>query len=323
VNHNGGWMAFGADGYLYISTGDGGGANDQHGSPGNGQSRNTLLGKILRIDVDNGDPYGIPDGNPYKGSLSLRNEIWAFGLRNPWRCSFDRQTGDLWIGDVGQDTREEVDIIPAGVSGLNFGWRPREGLIQNPYSAYAKETPVTPATDPVFDYPHSTSATINGKCITGGYVYRGSQVPELQGKYVFGDYVNGRFWTLTPNGTNFTVQEITSEVNPSPKQITGLSSFGEGTTGELYACDLGGKIFRLTSTTPPGIQLAALRTLTGDLQISFNANAGQAYVLEAADTLPALNYWTTITNVPPDVARTVRLTSPVTGAQRYFRVRTP
>jgi glucose/arabinose dehydrogenase len=317
-NHNGGWLAFGPDGYLYISAGDGGGAYDAHGSFGNGQNRNTMLGKILRIDVDNGDPYGIPDGNPFKGSLSMQNEIWAFGLRNPWRCSFDRLTGDLWIGDVGQDTREEIDLIPAGAGGLNFGWRPREGIIQT--SRYANEKPVTAAVEPIFDYGHNGA----GASVTGGYVYRGTKLPELQGKYIFGDYVVGKFWTITPNGTNsVAAEEITSQIN-SPKQIGGLSSFGEDASGELYICDLAdGQIFRIVSLAPPGITLSAVRAITGDLQITFNANASQAYVLEASDQLPSQNSWTTVTNVLAAPARSVTLSAPVTGAQRYFRLRAP
>jgi glucose/arabinose dehydrogenase len=317
-NHNGGWTAFGPDGYLYISTGDGGGGYDQHGGIGNGQNRMTYLGKLLRIDVDNGEPYSIPEGNPYRASLSLLNEIWAFGLRNPWRCSFDRETGDLWIGDVGQDQHEEIDVIPAGVGGLNFGWRAREGLIHTPSPVPSNEEPITPAVNPVYDYSHSV-----GQSVTGGYVYRGNAVPELRGKYLFGDYVTGRFWALTPDssGTNGTTVEITAQINPAPKQIGGVSSFGEDATGELYICDLAdGQIFRIVSADSPGITLAASRSNNGDLQISFNASANQAYILEG---MQAFGYtsWTTVTNVPAETARSITLSTPVTGEQRYFRLR--
>ncbi len=315
-NHNGGWTAFGPDGYLYFSAGDGGGGYDQHGGNGNGQNRTTFLGKILRIDVDNGETYSIPEGNPYRGSLSLLNEIWAFGLRNPWRCSFDRETGHLWIGDVGQDQREEIDVIPSGVGGLNFGWRPREGAIHTPAPVPASEQPVTAAISPVYDYDHTV-----GKSVTGGYVYRGNLAPELRGKYLFADYVSGRFWALTPDatGTNGTAVEITSQVNPAPKQIGGVSSFGEDAAGEVYICDLSdGQVFRIVSTTPPGIQLAAKRAENGDLQITFAATANQAYVLEGTEDYST---WTTVTNVPADAARTVTLTTPVTGERRYFRLR--
>jgi glucose/arabinose dehydrogenase len=318
ANHNGGWTAFGPDGYLYISAGDGGGAYDQHGGIGNGQNRMTYLGKILRIDVDNGDPYSIPDGNPYRASLSLLNEIWAFGLRNPWRCSFDRETGNLWIGDVGQDQHEEIDVIPAAVGGLNFGWRAREGFIHTPPPISATEQPITPAIEPVYDYNHSI-----GKSVTGGYVYRGSRVPELKGKYLFGDYVTGRFWAFTPDatGTNGTAVEITAQINPAPKQIGGISSFGEDATGELYICDLAdGQIFRIVNAEATGIQLSATRANNGDLQITFGANANQAYTLEGADAF-AYTAWTTVTNVPADAARTVTFTTPVTGERRYFRLR--
>jgi glucose/arabinose dehydrogenase len=317
ANHNGGWLGFGKDGYLYISTGDGGGANDVHGSPGNGQSRNTFLGKILRIDVDQGERYGIPESNPYRGSLSMTNEVWAFGLRNPWRCSFDRETGDLWIGDVGQDTREEVDVIPAGVGGLNFGWRPREGSIQN--AVYPRETPVTAAIEPVYDYTHGS-----GRSITGGYVYRGSKIAELRGKYVFADYSSARFWEITPSGTNGMTREITAELNPNPKQINSVSSFGEDASGEIYICDYtDGQIFRIASSNV-AITVQATQSANGDLQISFNASASQSYALESIEALgTASAAWTVVTNVPAGNSRLVQLTQPVTGAQRYFRLRTP
>jgi glucose/arabinose dehydrogenase len=315
-NHNGGWMGFGPDGFLYISSGDGGGADDRHGNPGNGQGRNTLLGKILRIDVNVEQGYGIPDGNPYKGADSMRNEIWAFGLRNPWRCSFDRETGELWIADVGQGEREEIDVMPAGTGGLNFGWRVREGLKQN--RSYPNEVTVTPATDPIHDYSHSF-----GLSVTGGYVYRGATVPELRGKYIFGDYSSTRFWTLNREGTNVVVTEVTSELNPSPKQINSLSSFGEDAAGEIYICDhTDGQIYRIASTTPSGISLQAARVEEG-LQISFPAAENQEYVLESSESLGPQYSWTTLTNVPAESARTVSLTQPVTGTARYFRVRTP
>ncbi|MEK7412415.1 MAG: PQQ-dependent sugar dehydrogenase, partial [Planctomycetota bacterium] len=182
VNHNGGWLGFGPDGKLYIGTGDGGGANDQHGTIGNGQDRTVLLAKILRIDVDGAQPYSIPADNPYSTHATFRKEIWCFGLRNPWRCSFDRTTGDLWFGDVGQGSREEVDVVPAGQKNLNFGWRPREGSIRNPSTLIpTTELPVTTATEPVTDY-----ARAGGSTVIGGYVYRGSSMPWLQGTYLYG-----------------------------------------------------------------------------------------------------------------------------------------
>jgi glucose/arabinose dehydrogenase len=238
-NHNGGWIGFGLDGYLYIATGDGGGGNDQHGTIGNAQDRTTLLGKILRIDVDNGDPYSIPTSNPYFGDAIFKQEIFAFGMRNPWRCSIDRTTGDLWIGDVGEGAREEIDFNPAGVVGVNYGWRPREGTIANPSLT---ETPVTTATDPIYNYPRTL-----GNCVTGGYIYRGTWIPELQGKYLFGDYGSSRFWTITQS-------------SPSPQEQTSIFStvgvgnpvsFGEDGVGELLVLDLAdGELFRLVPDPP-------------------------------------------------------------------------
>jgi glucose/arabinose dehydrogenase len=261
-NHNGGWLGFGLDGYLYIAAGDGGGGNDQHGTIGNGQSRTTLLGKILRLDVDNGDPYAIPDGNPYKGDPAFLNEIWAFGLRNPFRCSIDRQTGDLWIGDVGQNTREEIDFDPAGSGGLNFGWRPREGTIATPGIS---ETPVTTATGPVFDYGRTVGTTV-----IGGFVYRGSKIPELEGKYVFGDYGSLTFWVMTHNGSTFTAQDQTSVFNPS-NAIQSLTSFGEDGVGELYICDYtAGAIFAIVPGHPVAADdsLVRARNSAGKINVS-------------------------------------------------------
>ncbi len=252
-NHNGGWLGFGRDGFLYIALGDGGGSNDVHGTIGFGQDRTSLLGKILRIDVDNGTPYAIPDGNPFKGDAARKQEIWTFGLRNPWRCSIDRNTGDLWIGDVGQADREEVDFVPAGAGGLNFGWRPREGGIQNP--AYPSETPVTPATGPVRDYSHQF-----GVAVVSGYVYRGNAIPSLQGTYFYADFGFTNIWSLRySNGSVGEFTDRTQELNPSDtRPLRTISSFGEDAAGELYVCDHNdGEIFKIVARaalpvpTPP------------------------------------------------------------------------
>lgn len=316
-NHNGGWLGFGPDGYLYISSGDGGGADDQHGTYGNGQNRSTLLGKILRIDVDNGDPYSIPDGNPFKGHATYSPEIWAFGLRNPWRCSFDRETGNLWIGDVGQGAREEIDSIPAGVGGLNFGWRPREGAIQNP--AYPNETPVTTAVNPVFNYPRTS-----GISVTGGYVYRGSAVPELRGKYIFADYSRARFWatTLDATGTNGTTAEITADLNPDPKRVTAISSFGEDVQGELYICDLDGEIFRITAEGPVAPSISVVQSEGDSFIMSFTAQPNIVYTLESISPLNDNATWSAAQEIPAaSTNRTVTLTNSLTGTERYFRIR--
>jgi glucose/arabinose dehydrogenase len=181
-NHNGGHLAFGPDGYLYIGTGDGGGAGDRYG---NGQNGATLLGAMLRIDVDGGEPYVIPADNPFVGDPGVRDEIWALGLRNPWRYSFDRLTGDLWIADVGQNVYEEVDFQPAAhTGGWNYGWPIMEGNHCFPADVSCDRAGLTL---PLLEYDHTL-----GCSITGGYVYRGQEFSDFQGVYVFGDFCTGR-----------------------------------------------------------------------------------------------------------------------------------
>jgi len=226
ANHNGGAMAFGPDGYLYIGTGDGGSGGDPRG---NGQSLNTLLGKILRLDVDGGKPYAIPPDNPSAGSGEVYPEIWASGLRNPWRIAFDRLSGDLYIGDVGQNQWEEVDWVPAGAAGgLNFGWNVREGL-----HAYSGEAS-TAFTDPVAEYSHEL-----GCSVTGGRVVRDAALPAWQGVYLYGDYCSGRVWGLlrTPEGA-----WLNSLLFESGHTI---STFGEDARGGVYLVDYAGAIFHL------------------------------------------------------------------------------
>jgi glucose/arabinose dehydrogenase len=319
-NHNGGWLGFGPDGYLYIASGDGGSGDD----PGNrAQNRSSLLGKILRIDVnvdeDATEPYAIPEGNPFKGHATYAEEIWAFGLRNPWRCSFDREAGHLWIGDVGQGSREEIDVNPSGVGGLNFGWRPREGLIQNP--AFPGESPVTTATDPIFNYGRTL-----GFSVTGGYVYRGQRVPELLGKYIFGDYGSERFWltTLDESQTNGSTIEITTDINPGRTAVTSISSFGEDSEGELYVCELNdtnGKIFRILGEGPAAASIREVSRVGQDLVLSFDAIAGQQYVVEASGFLGAESDWTEVMTLESVASnREVTVTNAVTGEARYFRI---
>ena len=231
-NHNGGWIGFGPDGYLYIAFGDGGDAND----PGcEAQDNMTFLGKMLRIDVDSGTPYAIPPDNPFVGNASYLPEIYHTGLRNPWRCSFDTATGDMWIGDVGQDAREEIDFVPAGVSGLNFGWKRLEGTRCNS----AMNCGVIPGcadvsyTDPIFELSHSTSAAGS---ITGGYVYRGCAIPSMQGHYFFADYLDDRIRTFTYDAGTGTVNNFvdrTTELTPSVGTLVNISSFGEDGFGEI------------------------------------------------------------------------------------------
>jgi glucose/arabinose dehydrogenase len=229
-NHNGGGLAFGPDGYLYVALGDGGSAGDPMG---NAQSLSTLLGKLLRISPrpSGGDPYAIPEDNPFVGREGARPEIWAYGLRNPWRFSFDAATGDLWIGDVGQNAWEEVDVEPAGsAGGSNFGWDLLEGT-------HAFERRRAPATlPPVYEYPNE-----GGSCaITGGYVYRGDDVFDLTGAYVFADYCRGGLEALTLRGGRVRHRRLGVGVDA-------LASFGQDLDGELYVLSLSGPVFRLAS----------------------------------------------------------------------------
>lgn len=231
ANHNGGQLAFGNDGYLYISTGDGGGSGDSYN---NAQKTNTLLGKILRIDVENGTPpYAIPPDNPFVGMSGYREEIWALGLRNPWRFSFDRLTNDLYIADVGQGAWEEVNFQPASSGGgQNYGWRILEGA--HCYSPRLRCTPPAGYIPPVFEYGHSL-----GCSITGGYVYRGSEFPSLQGFYFAGDYCSGRIWALREENGNWYSQMILD----SPHSI---STFGEDEAGNLYLANYAnGTLYKL------------------------------------------------------------------------------
>jgi glucose/arabinose dehydrogenase len=223
ANHNGGHIVFSTDGYLYIGTGDGGDGGDPLD---NAQNTSSLLGKMLRIDVDGASPYASPNDNPYVGIAGL-DEIYAIGLRNPWRWSFDRTTGNLVAGDVGQNAWEEVDII---VNGGNYGWRCREG--NNNYNTSGCNDTYTP---PIFEYDHDMNTMPGGFSITGGYVYRGSNIPGLNGSYLFADYVAGRIWRLeSPYGT-----PVFSDLSGSSTGLF-ISSFAEDANGEIYVIDLGG-----------------------------------------------------------------------------------
>ncbi|WP_308168780.1 PQQ-dependent sugar dehydrogenase [Nonomuraea sp. NEAU-A123] len=224
ANHNGGQLAFGPDGHLYIALGDGGSGGDPHR---NGQNLGTLLGKILRIDP-RGTPYKIPGDNPFIGKKGARTEIWAYGLRNPWRFGFDRDNGDLWIGDVGQDRWEEVDYQPAGSEGgENYGWNLREG--DKPFRGGKGRELI----DPVITYPLHEG----GNCsVIAGYVYRGDKIPWLQGRFLYGDFCAG--WVKAAP-----VDELDKDAKVG--QVEQLSSFGEGLDGELYALSLQGPVYRI------------------------------------------------------------------------------
>ncbi|HEY3612053.1 MAG TPA: PQQ-dependent sugar dehydrogenase [Gaiellales bacterium] len=237
-NHNGGQLQFGPDGMLYIGDGDGGGGGDKHGAHGNGQNPGVLLGKLMRIDPSTRTgslPYGIPKGNPFVGKAGYRPEIWALGLRNPWRYSFDSATGDLWIGDVGQDTWEEVDHLKKGVSGANFGWNRYEGMHD-----FATDTPLAGGTltSPVAEYNHS-----EGCSITGGYVYRGTHIAGLSGRYVYADYCSGKLWTLGTSGG--APRDVSSVVTAAG--VKSIVSFGQDASGMLYVCSGQGQLYRFAS----------------------------------------------------------------------------
>jgi glucose/arabinose dehydrogenase len=228
-NHNGGQLAFGPDGLLYIAFGDGGGGGDPLGS---GQSLDTLLGKLLRIDPrpSGGRPYRVPADNPLVDRDDARPEIWDYGLRNPWRFSFDPATGDLWIGDVGQNAYEEVNSEPAGSGGRNYGWNRREGL-----HAYNGGERPDGAVDPVIEYGRE-----GGACtVIGGFVYRGRRIPGLQGAYLYGDYCAGWVRAARTRGGEVLEQRDLG------LEVPGLSSFGADAAGELYALSLGGDVYRI------------------------------------------------------------------------------
>jgi glucose/arabinose dehydrogenase len=228
-NHNGGVVKFGPDGYLYLGVGDGGSGGDPRNF---GQSLNTLLGKVLRIDVNSGEPYAVPDGNPFADGGG-ETEIWAYGLRNPWRLSFDRLTGDLYIADVGQSAWEEVNFQPASsTGGENYGWNIMEGL--ECYGAANCDT--SGLVIPIHVYPTHQA----GSCsVTGGYVYRGGSLPDFQGVYIFGDYCSGRVWGLLPDSGDSWDHTLLFETGAS------ITSFGEDENGEIYLVNHRGEILRL------------------------------------------------------------------------------
>lgn len=236
ANHNGGQLQFGPDGYLYIGMGDGGSGGD----PGNrAQSLNTLLGKLLRIDVDNTTTYRVPPSNPFVSRAGALPEIWAYGFRNPWRFSFDRETGDLWIGDVGQNTYEEVDLQPVtSIGGENYGWRLMEG--------FHCFTPSTNCNDgtltlPIAEYSHADSSC----SITGGYRYRGTQSPRLLGVYFYGDFCTGKIWGVSQNANGTFTSRLLIDT------ALMITTFGEDANGELYVDDYGtGVIYAITDAVP-------------------------------------------------------------------------
>jgi glucose/arabinose dehydrogenase len=242
-NHNAGCLKFGPDGYLYLTMGDGGSGGDPLNS---GQNRQSLLGKILRIDVDvDFAPYKVPPDNPFLGDTTYLPQIWSLGWRNPWRFSFDRLTGDMWIADVGQNQREEINFEAAGDGGRNYGWRCYEGSL--PYNTNSCP-PVSAFTPPVFEYNNPAL----GCSVTGGFVYRGARFPELEGMYIFADFCSGRWWGTRFSATDSSFTTVLLADWTNFEYVT----FGEDKWGELYVSELsGGRILRVegspTGTTLP------------------------------------------------------------------------
>jgi glucose/arabinose dehydrogenase len=233
-NHNGGQIVFGPDGFLYMGLGDGGSGDDPQG---NGQDLTDLLGSILRLDVTAGTSYTSPPDNPFAGRTDARPEIWSYGLRNPWRFSFDRSTGDLYIGDVGQGQFEEIDVSPAAAGsgkGLNYGWNIMEGA----HCLNGAQCDPTGLVLPTFEYTHS-----EGCSVTGGYVYRGQAVPALQGQYFYSDFCQG--WVHSFRYAGGKANVITDW--PTLKPGGNVSSFGEDASGELYVLDSGGTVFKIVT----------------------------------------------------------------------------
>lgn len=238
ANHNGGQLLFGPDGYLYIGMGDGGSGGD----PGNrAQNLNELLGKMLRIDVDGGTPYAIPPSNPFRNQAGARGEIWAYGLRNPWRFTFDRENGDLWIADVGQNLWEEVDLQRAtSVGGENYGWRRMEGT--HCFNPSTNCNVGGALVLPVLEYSHN-----DDNCsVTGGYRYHGTKYPRLRGMYLYADYCTGKIWGATENGSQWFTR-VLLDTNSA------IATFGEDVAGELYLADVGnGRLYAIVDAEPLG-----------------------------------------------------------------------
>jgi glucose/arabinose dehydrogenase len=307
-NHNGGALEFGPDGYLYFATGDGGEWTCM------AQNNQSLLGKLCRIDVDGGVPYAIPPSNPFVGHPLFRPEIWAYGLRNPWRITFDRLTGDLYIADVGGSEQEEIDFQPPGAGGRNYGWTVMEGtdcVEFGPCPVTAPPCGDPSLTPPIWTYPH----TNGNNTIIGGYVYRGCAIPDLRGSYFFADWATGHIWSLRhANGVVTEVIDRSAElVSPSGQPLTFLTTFGEDAQGELYVGDQRNEIHKIEPVTP---------VLTGVTAYgSGTAGCRGAHTLTAScsPTLPNAGWTLVCGNAPlnavglgligtaPDVAGTVAL----------------
>ena len=278
ANHNGGCIEFGPDGYLYWGLGDGGDGSDPGCRAQNGQE---LLGKLLRLDVDTVDAtgsYGIPADNPFVGDSNVRDEIAHLGLRNPWRFSFDRQTGNLVIADVGQQLREEIDYAEFTDLGLNFGWKIQEGSLCHSDGNCAATTPECGSgefTSPLYEYDHDT-----GCSITGGAIYRGSAIAAWDGRYLYGDYCSANIWTLDPSQANPVPTDHTADLDPpGPLDVTFLTSFGVDWRGEPYVCEQwSGEVFAIV---PEGAAGGAPALDAWYERLSISSGGFQGLILDA------------------------------------------
>ena len=320
--HNWYDMHFGPDGMLYLAFGDGGGAHDPNGYA---QDLTTTFGKILRVDVNTGTPgtYAIPPDNPFVGQPGAAEEIWHYGVRSPWRFSFDRDTGDFWLGDVGQATREEINFAAAGTSGVNFGWRCMEGFLCTMLPACACQQPNW--TEPVIDFDHS-----QGCAVMGGHVYRGDDIPWLDGTYFYGDFCTGRIWTLEYDGTTVTNHvERTAELAPTGGSISIVTGFAEDGDGEMYVFDrLGGEIWKIVedecdpapnycTTSPNSAGTGAVITTVGCASVGLNE-------LElVASGVPAHQYGMFFYGPQQTAAPFGQGTLCITGPSGVFRLKPP
>ncbi len=241
ANHNGGGLAFGNDGFLYIGLGDGGGGGDQHGTIGNAQDLTTRLGKMLRISVPCNGTFTAPGDNPFFTNATAAKEIWLYGLRNPFRFSFDKNTGNLWIGDVGQDSFEEVDMVTPTQKGSNMGWRCKEGT--HPFNMTTANCQAQTFLDPIFDYDHS----LGDDTVIGGHVYHGTNISALSGNFVFGDFISGRIWSLAQNSQGQWVRTFLANSGAN-----NVAAFGQDAAGELYVAQYSsGAVVRLHQVGTP------------------------------------------------------------------------
>ena len=335
-NHNGGWLGFSpSNHFLYIASGDGGGGDDNDAGhtagTGNAQDITTnRLGKILRVDVngddfpaDTNNNYAIPPSNPFVG-VTGDDEIFAYGLRNPFRAGFDRATGDLWIGDVGQGAREEIDFLPASSSGgENYGWRLREGMIATPSGGVGGTRPPGNV-DPVYDYDRDADA-FGGTVVTGGYVYRGPD-PALQGNYFFLDSRSSaatsddNYWTFDPANPYGTVQNIDSLLIPDVGAPMFPVSFGEDELGNLYIAYLvSGDVYRIQTSLPPAPVLGIQRNAATNIVLSWSTNF-TGFTLEANTNLNT-SIWNVASPAPAVSGTNYVVTNTVSGSQRFYRLR--